>query len=124
MRRDEYLADERVAEFTLWVSHLVTGDLTLEHQWRSRGTDFCFASLYDALGKYGWPDNRYSLDHRATAKKLQEFRDIFHEIGVVNSRAKQDQFVANAEDVIRGAVSRFQESCKNGVVCRRACFRP
>ena len=101
MRREEYLADERVAGFTRWASQLVTGDLKLEHQWRSRGTYFCCASLYGALENYRWPHNSRALDYRATARKLQKFRDAFRDIGVINSRAKQDQFVAKAEDVIR-----------------------
>ena len=40
MNRDEYLADEHVSGFTKWVGQLVTGDLTLTHRWKSRGTDF------------------------------------------------------------------------------------
>ena len=101
MRREEYLTDERVAGFTRWASQLVTGDLKLEHQWRTAArisvAPVSTAHWRTTAGQI----NRYGLDHRATARKLQKFRDAFRDIGVINSRAKQDQFVAKAEDVIR-----------------------
>ena len=101
MKRDEYLADEHVSEFTKWAGQLVTGDLTLTHHWKSRGTDFQCASLYGALEQYRWPDNSRALDCRATARRLREFRINFDDIGAVDSGVKQARFVDNAAAVIR-----------------------
>ena len=101
VRRDEYLADDRVAGFTRWASPLVTGEVPLEHRWQSRNRSFCCTSLYDALVNYRWPENRHALDHRATAPKLQEFRDKFRDIGAIDSCTKQTQFIENAEAVIK-----------------------
>ena len=70
MRRDEYVADERVAGFTRWARQLATENLKLEDRGTNRGTVFCCASLYDTLEKHRWPNNRYSLDYRAPAQKL------------------------------------------------------
>ena len=101
MNRDEYLADEHVAGFTKWVGQLVTGDLTLTHRWKSRGTDFQCTSLYGALEQYRWPDNGHALDYRVTGRRLREFRINFEDIGAVDSRVKQAKFVDNAEAIIR-----------------------
>ena len=101
MRRDEYLADDRVAGFTRWASQLVTGEVPLQHRWNSRNRSFCCTNLYDALVKYRWPENRHALDHRATAQQLRQFRDVFRDVGIINSSAKQNRFVANAEDIIK-----------------------
>ena len=99
MKRDEYLADEHVSEFTKWAGQLVTGDLTLTHHWKSRGTDFQCASLYGALEQYRWPDNSRALDYRATGRRLREFRLNFEDIGAIDSRVKQSRFVDNAEAI-------------------------
>ena len=74
VRRDEYLADERVAGFTRWARQLATENLKLEDRGTSRGTVFCCASLYDTLEKYRWPNNRYSLEYWVTAQKLRDWR--------------------------------------------------
>ena len=99
MKRDEYLADEHVRGFTRWASQLVTGDLSLTHRWKSRGTDFECTSLFGALEQYRWPDNRHALDYRATARHLREFRLNFEDIGVIDNRRKQLEFVDNAEAI-------------------------
>ena len=101
MKRDEYLADEHVAGFTKWVGQLVTGDLTLTHRWKSRGTDFRCTSLYGALEQYRWPDNSRALDYRVTGRRLREFHINFEDIGTVDSRVKQAKFVDNAEAIVR-----------------------
>ena len=102
MKRDEYLADEHVAEFTKWAGRLVTGDLGLTHRWTSgRGTDFDCTTLYGAFEQYRWPDNSNALDWRATAGRLQEFRAKFEDIGTIDTRAKQEEFVDNAEAIVR-----------------------
>ena len=51
VKRDEYLADEHVAGFTQWAAQLVTGELGVKHQWKSRGTDFRCSTLHE-----GWTD--------------------------------------------------------------------
>ena len=101
MRRDQYLADEHVRGFTRWASRLVTGDLTLTHRWRSRGTDFHCTGLHDALVQYRWPDNSHALDYRVTARHLRRFRLDFEDIGFIDSRAKQARFVNNAEGIFK-----------------------
>ena len=101
VRRDEYLADDRVSGFTRWASQWVTGEVPLEHRWQSRNRSLCCTSLYDALVNYRWPENRHVLDHRATAQKLQKFRDDFRDIGAIDSCTKQTQFIDNAEVVIK-----------------------
>ena len=101
MRRDEYLADEHVRGFTRWASRLVTGDLTLTHRWRSRGTDFHCTGLHDALEQYRWPDNSHALDYRVTARRLRRSRLDFEDIGFIDSRAKQARFVNNAEGIFK-----------------------
>ncbi len=102
MKQDEYLADENVNGFTRWARQLVTGDLGLTHRWTSgRGTDFECTTLYGALEQYRWPDNSNALDWRATARRLQEFRANFEDIGVIDSSEKQEKFVDNAEAIIR-----------------------
>ena len=101
VKRDEYLADEHVAGFTQWAAQLVTGESGMKHQWKSRGTDLRCSTLHEALEIYWWPDNRNGLDRRATAQRLQEFRNTFREIAIVDSRAKQERFVDNAGAVIR-----------------------
>ena len=100
MKRDEYLQDKQVAGFTEWAGQLVTGDLKLTHRWKSRGTDFECNTLYDALEQYRWPDNSNRLDWRATARRLQEFRSNFGDIGVIDDRVKQSRFVDNAEAIV------------------------
>ena len=101
MKRDEYLADEHIRGLTRWTGQLVTGDLRLEHRWKSRGTEFACTSLFNALEQYRWPDNGHALDCRVTARRLQEFRLNFEDIGIIDSRVKQVQFVDNAEAIIR-----------------------
>ena len=101
MNRGEYLADEYVSGFTRWASQLVTRDLGLRHRWRSRGTDFACTTLYDALEQYRWPDNRNALDYRATARLLRRFRLDFEDIGAIDRRVKQTEFVNNAEAIFR-----------------------
>ena len=101
MERDEYLQDEHVSGFTEWAGQLVTGELGLTHRWRSKGTDFACTSLYDAWEQYRWPDNSHALDYRVTARRLREFRLNFEDIGIIDSRVQQVQFVDNAEAIIR-----------------------
>ena len=101
MKRDEYLQDEHVSGFTKWAGQLVTGKLGLTHRWRSKGTDFACTSLYDALEQYRWPDNSHALDYRVTVRRLREFRLNFEDIGIIDSRVQQVQFVDNAEAIIR-----------------------
>ena len=101
MKRDDYLADEHVAGFTKWASQLVSGDLRLTHQWKSRGTDFECVTLYGALERYWWPDNSNGMGWQATARRLREFRLDFDDIGAIDSRVKQAGFVDNAEAIIR-----------------------
>ena len=101
MKRDEYLQDEHVSGFTKWAGRLVTGDLGLTHRWRSKGTDFACTSLYDALEQYRWPDNSHALDYRVTARRLREFRLNFEDIGIIDSRVQQVQFVDKDEAIIR-----------------------
>lgn len=103
VKRDEYLADEHVAGFTQWAAQLVTGELGVKHQWKSRGTDFRCSTLHEALDRYWWPDNGNGLDHRAAAQQLREFRNAFRDIGVVDNRVKQDRFVDNACAVVKWA---------------------
>ena len=101
MKRDEYLQDEHVSGFTKWAGQLVTGKLGLTHRWRSKGTDFACTSLYDALEQYRWPDNSHALDYRVTVRRLRGFRLNFEDIGIIDSRVQQVQFVDNAEAIIR-----------------------
>ena len=110
MKRGEYLQDEHVSGFTEWAGQLVTGELSLTHRWKSRGTEFACTSLYDALEQYRWPDNSHALDYRVTARRLREFRLNFEDIGIINSREKQTKFVNVAEAIIRlGGISRCKK---------------
>lgn len=101
MKRDEYLADEHVRGFTRWAGQLVTGELGLTHRWKSRRTDFACTTLYGALEQYRWPDDASGLDYRVTERRLREFRLNFEDLGAIDSRAKQAQFVNVAEAIMR-----------------------
>ena len=72
---------------------LVTGDLRLEHRWKSREKDFACTSLFNALEQYRWPDNSHALDYRVTARRLREFSLDFEDMGTIDSRVKQAKFV-------------------------------
>ena len=110
MKRDEYLADEHVRDFTGWAGQLVTGELGLTHRWKSRGTDFACTSLHEALRQYRWPDDANGLDYRVTERRLREFRLNFEDMGAIDSRAKQAKFVNDAEAIMTwGGTTRSRE---------------
>ena len=110
MKRDEYLTDEHVRGFTRWAGQLVTGELRLTHRWKSRATDFACTSLYDALLQYRWPDNPNGLDYRLNERRMRGFRRKFSDLSTIDSRAKQTQFVNDAEAIMRlGGIPRCKQ---------------
>ena len=120
MKRDKYLENEHVRGFTAWAGQLVTGELGLTHRWTSgRGTDFECTTLYGALEQYRWPDNSSALDWRATARRLQEFRANFEDIGAIDSSEKQENSSTTPRPSSGGAAYRFPGEWSIGGECRR-----
>ena len=99
MRRNQFLADDQVAKFVQWTSHLMRGEWPLEHNWKGKGPAFSCSSLYEAFELYLWP-NRVGGDSFAdTMRTFDRFRDKFEDIGPIHNQDSQSRFIANAKDI-------------------------
>ena len=99
MKRDDYLADQSVAEFVEWAGHLVRGEWRLEHSYAERkgGAQFQCDTLYAAFQSYRWNGD----DFAATARKFDRFAQIFNDIGVISTDVDRDRFIANAAAITK-----------------------
>ena len=109
MKRDQFLADDQVAEFVKWASHLVRGELPLKHSWKGRGPEFRCFTLYEAFQHYLWP-NRVDGDRFTdTMRKFDGFRQEFESIGTIDNRYDQARFIANAKAIaVWGGIHRLR----------------
>ena len=99
MRRDQFLADDQVAKFVQWASHLVRGEWLLEHNWKGKGPAFRCSTLCEAFQHYLWP-NRVDGDRFTdTVRKFDRFREKFEDIGSIRNKDRQSRFIANAKDI-------------------------
>ena len=99
MRRDQFLANDQVARFVQWASHLVRGEWLLEHSWKGKGPAFRCSTLYEAFQLYRWP-NRVDGDRFTdTVQKFDRFRQKFEDIGPIRNKDDQSRFIANTKDI-------------------------
>ena len=94
MKRDAYLADESVAAFVGWGSHLVRGEWRLEHSYTERksGVPFQCNTLYGSFQNYRWNGD----DFADTVRKFARFAQIFDDTDTISNDVDQDQFITNA----------------------------
>lgn len=101
MKRDAYLSNEDVTDFTKWASHLVRSEWRLEHSWQNKGPDFRCHTLYEAFQRYLWPNSVNGDRFTDTVGKFDRFRQILHESLPIATSEDQSRFITNARAVAR-----------------------